>query len=48
MELTATVGQFSTQFSRVETFAINQIRLSLRTGHCLVSSRNEGQSAMGG
>ena len=55
MKLNATVGEFSTQFSRAETFAINQIRwrrngsnhcLSLRTGHCLVSSRNEEQSAM--
>ena len=55
MELNATVSQFSTKFSRAETFAINQIRwrrngsnhrLSLRTGHCLVSSRNEEQSAM--
>ena len=52
MKLNATVGQFSTQFSRAETFAINQIRwrrnhcLSLRTGYCLVSSRNEEQSAM--
>ena len=56
MELNATVSQFSTKFSRAETFAINQIRwrrngsnhyLNLHKGRCLVSSRNGGESATG-
>ena len=53
MELNATVSQFSTKFSRAETFAINQIRwrrngsnhyLNLHKGRCLVSSRNGGMT----